>query len=133
MKQKGFGILSLWGIFVFAISLSASDKYKTVDGPKDFYFGHISFTETGSGGDGSVILREGMTAPEPAVLNAPVGPGDIIRTTDIRRCEVQFDTGTIVRLDISTELKIETIFARSLSRMNGISNLALTKGRVYIM
>ncbi len=80
-----------------------------------------------------MILREGMTAPEPAVLNAPLGPGDIIRTTDIRRCEVQFDTGTIIRLDISTELKIETIFARSLSRMNGISNLSLTKGRVYIM
>ena len=130
MKQKGFGTLSLLGIFVVAISLSASDQYKVVD---DFYFGHISFTETGPDGDGPVILREGMTAPEPAVLNAPLGPGDIIRTTDIRRCEIQFDTGTIVRLDVSTELKIETIFARSLSRMNGISNLALTKGRVYIM
>jgi hypothetical protein len=130
MKQKVFGILSLLGIFIVAISLSASDKYKVVD---DFYFGHISFTETGPDGDGPVILREGMTAPEPAVLNAPLGPGDTVRTTDIRRCEVQFDTGTIVRLDISTELKIETIFARSLSRMNGISNLALTKGRVYIM
>ena len=130
MKQKGFGTLFLLGIFVVAISLSASDQYKVVD---DFYFGHISFTETGPDGDGPVILREGMTAPEPAVLNAPLGPGDIIRTTDIRRCEIQFDTGTIVRLDVSTELKIETIFARNLSRMNGISNLALTKGRVYIM
>jgi hypothetical protein len=133
MKFKTLGILSLWGIFVFAISLSASDKYKIVDGPKDFYFGHISFTETGPDGGGPVILREGRTAPEPAVLNAPLGPGDTVRTTDIRRCEVQFDTGTIVRLDISTELKIETIFARSLSRMNGISNLSLTKGRVYVM
>jgi hypothetical protein len=130
MKQKGFGTLSLLGIFVVAISLSASDQYKVVD---DFYFGHISFTETGPDGVGPVILREGRTAPEPAVLNAPLGPGDIIRTTDIRRCEIQFDTGTIVRLNVSTELKIETIFARSLSRMNGISNLALTKGRVYIM
>ena len=130
MKQKGFGTLFLLGILVVAISLSASDQYKVVD---DFYFGHISFTETGADGDGPVILREGMTATEPAVLNAPLGPGDIIRTTDIRRCEVQFDTGTIVRLDVSTEIKIETIFARSLSRTNGISNLALTKGRVYIM
>jgi len=133
MKLKNFGILSLWGIFVFAMSLSASDKYKIVDGPKDFYYGHISFTETGPEGDGPVILREGRTAPEPAVLNAPLGPGDTVRTTDIRRCEVQFDTGTIVRLDISTELKIETIFARSLSRRTGISNLSLTRGRVYIM
>ncbi|MCJ7643273.1 MAG: FecR domain-containing protein, partial [Candidatus Aminicenantes bacterium] len=133
MKLKSLGILSLWGIFVIAVSLSASDNYKIVDGPRDFYYGHISFTETGPEGDGPVILREGRTAPEPAVLNAPLGPGDIIRTTDVRRCEVQFDTGTIVRLDVSTELKIETICARSLSRTNGISNLALTKGRVYIM
>jgi len=130
MKQKKLRVLFVWGIFVIAVSLSASEQYKVVD---DFYLGHISFTETGPDGDGPVILREGMTAPEPAVLNAPLGPGDIIRTTDIRRCEVQFDTGTIVRLDISTELKIETIFAQSLSRTNGISNLALTKGRVYIM
>jgi len=133
MKLKNSGILSLWGIFVVAISLSASDNYKIVDGPRNFYFGHISFAETGPDGDGPVILREGRAVPEPAVLNAPLGPGDIIRTTDVRRCEVQFDTGTIVRLDVSTELKIETICARSLSRTNGISNLALTKGRVYIM
>ncbi|TRZ91445.1 hypothetical protein D4R89_02885, partial [bacterium] len=68
MKLKSLGILFLLGIFFVAISLSASDKYKIVDGPKDFYYGHISFTETGPEGDGPVILREGRTAPEPAVL-----------------------------------------------------------------
>lgn len=133
MKLKSLGLPLLGGIFVIAVSLSASDQPQVLGGPKDFYFAHISFVETGPDGGGPTILREGMTAPEPAVLNAPLGPGDIVQTTDRTRCEIQFDTGTIVRLDISTEFKIETIFARSLSQTKGISNLALTKGRVYIM
>jgi len=133
MKLKSLGLLLLWGVFVIAVSLSASDQSQVVGGPKDFYFAHISFTETGPDGGGPTILRQGFAAPEPAVLNAPLGPGDIVQTTDRTRCEIQFDTGTIVRLDISTDFKIETIFARILSQKKGISNLALIRGRVYIM
>jgi hypothetical protein len=133
MKQKKLGVLFLWGIFVIAVSMSASDKSQVVGMPNDFYLAHISFTEIGPDGAGPTILRQGLAAPEPAVLNAPLGPGDVIQTTDSTRCEIQFETGTIVRLDIATDFKIETIFARSLSQKKGITNLVLTRGRVYIM
>ena len=133
MKQKKFGVLFLWGIFVIAVSMSASDKSQVVGMPNDFYLAHISFTEIGPDGAGPTILRQGLAAPEPAVLNAPLGPGDVIQTTDSTRCEIQFETGTIVRLDIATDFKIETVFARSLSQKKGITNLVLTRGRVYIM
>ncbi len=100
----------------------------------EFYFGHISFIEAKSDGNDPTIRRDGsFRFSEPATLNTPIGPGDIIRTTDARRCEIQFDTGTIVRLDTGTELKVETILAGSLSADTGLSNLVLSAGRIYIM
>ncbi|HEX2695344.1 MAG TPA: FecR family protein, partial [Acidobacteriota bacterium] len=116
-----------------AILAAASDNYRMAGGSGDFYFGHISYTEAKSDGNDPTIRREGAVVPEPATLNTPVGPGDVIRTTDARRCEVQFDSGTIVRLDVNTELKIETILAGSLSADTGLSNLTLGTGRVYVM
>jgi hypothetical protein len=68
-----------------------------------------------------------------AVLNLPIGPGDTIRTSADRRCEIQFDSGTIIRLDVATELRIETILAQSLSSAKQLSNLVLSKGRMYVM
>ena len=63
----------------------------------------------------------------------PIGPGDTIRTTGERRVEIQFDNATIVRLDVDSELKIETLLAQSLSSKSQISNLVLRRGRCYIM
>jgi hypothetical protein len=133
MKRMGTIISTVFVLLLAGTTLSAYNKYQVVGGPKDFYFGHISYTETDPSGTGPSIWREGTGAPEPAVLNAPLGPGDVVRTTDNRRCEIQFDTGTIVRLDVGTELKIETVFARSLSTSKGLSNLVLSQGRVYVM
>jgi hypothetical protein len=133
MNRKGGWILASLAFFLCATSLSAYKKYQVVGGPKDFYYGHISFVDADSAGKGPTIWRDGTAAPEPAVVNAPLGPGDLIMTPDGLRCEIQFDTGTIVRLDVGTELKIETVNARSLSTSKGLSNLVLTKGRVYVM
>ncbi|MGZ5497041.1 MAG: FecR domain-containing protein, partial [Candidatus Aminicenantales bacterium] len=116
-----------------AAGLWAAENYKVANGPKDFYFGHISYIEPTPGGTDPVVLREGGAAPEPGVLNLPIGPGDTIRTSGDRRCEIQFDTGTIVRLDVETEVRIETILARSLSSPEELSVLTLGKGRVYVM
>ncbi len=118
---------------VLAAPAAADDHYRIAGGGGDFYFGHISFIEAKSDGNDPTILREGAVAPEPATLNTPIGPGDIIRTTDARRCEIQFDTGTIVRLDVNSELKIETILAGSLSADTGLTNLVLGAGRIYVM
>ena len=134
MKNGGFRKVVLGLVFLTASSgLWAAEHYKVLNGPKDFYFGHISYIESTPEGMDPVVLREGQSAPEQAVLNLPVGPGDTVRTSADRRCEIQFDTGTVVRLDFGTVVRVETILARSLSSLEQISNLALDKGRIYVM
>jgi hypothetical protein len=113
---------------------AASDSpYRVVNGPAEFYYGHISFVEAKTGGGGPLILRGGAGTPEPAVLNAPLGPGDSVRTAAAGRIEIQFDNGTIIRMEADSELGIETILARTLSENNRMSNLALRRGRLYVM
>ncbi len=134
MKQKGRQVMISIALVISVLSVQpVVAKYKTANGPKDFYFGHISYVEIKNDGNDPVVYREGQTLPEVAILNLPLGPGDIIQTSDSRRCEIQFDNGTIVRLDFATELKIETILAQSLSSAKKISNLLLAKGQVYVM
>lgn len=133
MSKNGGWLAGALLATVLAAPASASDHYRMAGGGGDFYFGHISFTEAKSDGNDPTVLREGSVVPEPATLNTPIGPGDVIRTTDARRCEIQFDTGTIVRLDVSSELKVETILAGSLSTDTGMSNLVLGAGRAYVM
>jgi hypothetical protein len=131
MRQKGFLLATVMlGAFLVRPALA---NYKVVNGPEDFYFGHVSYAEIKNDGKDPLVFREGQARPETAVLNLPLGPGDTVRTSDSRRCEIQFDNGTIVRLDLNTELKIETILAQSLSSSKKLSNLLLAKGRVYVM
>lgn len=133
MRKEGVWLAGVLLSATLAAPAASSDHYRMAGGSGDFYFGHISYTEAKADGNDPMIRREGAVAPEPATLNTPVGPGDVIRTTDARRCEIQFDTGTILRLDVNTELKVETILAGSLSTVTGLSNLVLGAGRVYIM
>jgi len=134
MQQKYFRKMVFWGLFLsLASSISAQDNYRVVNGPKEFYYGHVSYVDTKNEGKDPIVIREGSLNPEPAVVNLPLGPGDTIRTFDARRCEIQFDNGTIVRLDFGTNLKIETILAQSLSSNDKVSNLVLSSGRIYVM
>lgn len=132
MKQKGFWLLGIsLVLLLFSVSFVFSGSH-IVNDPKDFYFGHISYIETRDEGKNPLVYREGQQHPETAVVNLPLGPGDAILTSD-RRCEIQFDSGTIVRLDFNTEVMIETILAQSLSTRKKLSNLLLQRGRVYVM
>lgn len=135
MKQK-----KLVSIVVFALILilpqyiHSKSNYKYVHSPDtDVYFGHVSYVEVKHDGKDPVVIREGKEEPDVAVLNFPLLPGDTIRTTESRRCEIQLDTGTIIRLGLDTELKIETILAECLTSRNGMTNFLLNKGKVYIM
>jgi len=131
MKQKGV-LLGIWLVFLTGVSASASN-YKLVNGQKDFYYGHISYGEIRNDGQDPVVLREGRLTPEIAILNLPLGPGDVIQTSGGRRSEVQFDNGTVLRLDLNSRLKIETLLAQSLSTAKKISNLLLERGQIYVM
>ncbi|RPJ03019.1 MAG: hypothetical protein EHM31_02035, partial [Candidatus Aminicenantes bacterium] len=134
MKNAGFR-KAVFGavLLVAAAGLVAADNYKVVNVARDFYFGHISYIEATPEGTDPVVFREGSTEPEQGVLNLPIGPGDKIRTSGDRRCEIQFDTGTVVRLDFETDLRVETILAGSLSSTGEMSVLTLGRGRVYVM
>lgn len=132
-KNKILAIGAFILFFLIPLFAFSKSQYQYIRSPKtDFYFGHISYTEVKNDGKDPMVIREGEERPEIAVLNLPLVPGDTIRTPEGRRCEIQFDNGTIVRLDFATELKIETIMAASLSTKNKISNLLLNKGMIYI-
>jgi hypothetical protein len=131
MRKKGLQIGLLLAL-VSAVGVFAN-QYKVVGEKGDFYFGHISYADIKNDGKDAVVLREGRQTPEPAVLNLPLGPGDAVQTSDTRRCEIQFDNGTIIRLDVNTKIKIEAILAKSLSTAKKISNILLAQGQVYVM
>jgi hypothetical protein len=134
MRKKGVSAtVSFAAFLVFASGLHAGGSYKVLHGPDKLYLGHISYTEAKGDGKDPVVIRDGQVTAEVAVLNLPLAPGDTVRTPADRRCEVQFDTGTVIRLDFATELRIETINAQSLSASARLSNLALVRGRVYIL
>jgi len=126
-------ILILFCLLSVPAGLPADDHYQVVTGQKDFYYGHISYLDPADNGPETVIIRPGRERALAAVLNTPIGPGDIIRTSADRRCEIQFDTGTIVRLDFDSELWIETLMAKSLSTSKSLTNLALNRGRMLVM
>lgn len=129
--KKGTSLL-IAGLFVFG-GLRAESHYKYIHArDTDVYFGHVIYPAAQNDGKDAVVLREGRSQPEVADLNLPLVPGDKIITGE-RRCEMQFDTGTIIRLDRNSELKIETILARSLSSKIGLTNMLLNRGQAYVM
>jgi len=117
---------------LFSAGAWADSHYQYIYWDTEIYFGHVIYPEARHDGKDAVVLREGQARPEVADLNLPIAPGDFIQTTE-RRCEIQFDTGTIIRLDRNTELKIETILAQSLSSKNKLTNFILSKGQIYVM
>lgn len=136
MAQKGLKVKAVFGVFCLiglVCSLRAQGNYKVVNGPEEMYFGHVSLVDIAKDGQGAVVFRPGRVQSEAAVLNMPLGPGDTLRTSGQCRLEIQFDNATIMRLDMDTELKIETILAESLSSDSKITNFVLTKGRLYVM
>jgi hypothetical protein len=129
--KKGISVLVL-SLLLF-VGLRGDSHYQYVHAwGSDLYFGHVIYPEAKHDGKDAVVLREGYSTPEVADLNLPLAPGDKIMTSE-RRCEIQFDTGTVIRLDRNSELKIETILAQSLSSKSGLTNLLLNQGQIYVM
>jgi len=133
-RTAALAVLSLALLVLFPGPAVADNKYTYAPNPqKEIYFGHISFAEISGDSFDPLIYRQSGPAPEKAVLNFPLGPGDTVQTSAQRRCEIQFDTGTLMRLDTDTQVKIETILAPSLSTSKKISIVILERGRIYVM
>ncbi|MBN2245492.1 MAG: FecR domain-containing protein [Candidatus Aminicenantes bacterium] len=115
------------------LSYAENHPKSSIADVENVYYGHISFSEFKHDGKDPVVIREDELIEEIAVLNLPLSAGDTILTPEDRRCEIQFDTGTILRLDINTALKLETLLAASLTSKEKMTNLVLKRGRVYVM
>lgn len=114
-------------IVVFVLLLGAAfPGYADVDSQQ--VFGYISLVE-----DSAFVLQEGKTEAQKAMVNFPLMPGDIVYTTGKGRCELQFDNGTIMRIDKNSKVKIETIRAESLTTKWKITSLELLAGNIYSM
>lgn len=125
-------LIGILGILIVNPAEAGNKHYTLVDGEKDFYYGFISYLPDEPGSRLPEVIRPDLARPEVVSLNFPLGPGDVILTFD-KSCEIQFDSGTIVRLGPNTRLRIETIMAQSLSASDQLSNLFLEKGDVYVM
>ncbi|MGC8746502.1 MAG: DUF6600 domain-containing protein [Candidatus Saccharicenans sp.] len=134
--MKKLIILIVIAIFISMMSWQPAQagkkNYTLLNGEKDFYYGFISYLPEETGVKSPEVFRSGNSVPEPAQLNLPLVPGDLVVTYD-KPCEIQFDSGTIVRLGVDSRLKIETIMAQTLSTGEQLSNLFLEKGTLYLM
>jgi hypothetical protein len=128
MKKYSSIFTFLLGVFIiFPGDLFPAND---TDPTERLVYGHISLLE-GAKGEVKVVRQD--QGQDEAVINLPIAPGDTLVTGGKGRCELQFDNGTIIRLDKNTRLKVTTVLAKSLTTDWKISTLNLEKGRVFAM
>jgi hypothetical protein len=113
-------------VFLFAFVLAfTSGNFAYAE--EESTYGHISYVDTEA-----TVIREDQTEHK-AVVNLPVAPGDQVVTGENGRCELQFDNGTVIRLDKNTRLKVTTVLAPSLTSHWKVTTLRLLDGQIYAM
>jgi hypothetical protein len=119
MKLKNVLTLSLLaGLVLLAAPLVAAAEP---------VYGHVSFVD-----NGAMVLREDGSK-DAAVVNLPLAPGDTVVTSAGGRCEMQFENGTVVRLDKGSRLRLATVLAPSLTSNWKITTLELERGQLYAL
>ncbi|MCX6555977.1 MAG: FecR family protein [Candidatus Aminicenantes bacterium] len=121
MKARRISLLFITWVALLALTLPvvASESVSI--------YGHVSFVE-----DQATITRSDQTEDR-AVVNVPLAPGDTIVTGNNGRCELQFDNGTVVRLDKNTSLRITTVQAPTLTSRWKVTTLHLLQGQLYTL
>ncbi|MCP4214770.1 MAG: FecR domain-containing protein [bacterium] len=115
-------------LMIILVSMLIGFTFITADpGAKESSYAHISYVEASP-----QIIRADKSRQD-AVLNMPLVPGDQIVTGEKDRCEMQFDNGTVLRLDKNSQLKITTVLAQSLISRWKMTTLELLKGQVYAL
>lgn len=117
--------MKLGYVVLFFLFLAAATSLPAQNG---LAYGHITLCD-----DHVLVKRAAMSEAENGRLNLPLVAGDTITTPAEGRCEVQFDNGTILRLDKNTTLRIETVLTPSLTSSWKITTLRLESGQVYTL
>jgi len=121
MKSKRISPLFVFLVAMLALTLPG------MAAEVESIYGHVSFVE-----NQATIIRSDQ-AEDKAVVNLPLVPGDTIVTSTDGRCELQFDNGTVIRLDKNTSLRITTVQAPTLSSLWKITTLHLLQGQMYTL
>jgi hypothetical protein len=121
MKSKRISMLFIFLVAVLALTLSV--KAAEIESN----YGHISFVE-----NQATIIRTDLEEHK-AVVNLPLVPGDTIVTSTDGRCELQFDNGTVIRLDKNTRLSLTTVQAPTLTSQWKLTTLHLLQGQLYTL
>ncbi|MGE5344267.1 MAG: FecR domain-containing protein [Candidatus Omnitrophota bacterium] len=121
MRNKASVLCGLWVVSLL-VFLGVNSVYA-----EESTYGHVSYLE------GNVIVSQDDQSENVAIVNLPLLPGDQIVTDAKSRCEIQFDNGTIIRVDQDSRLQITTILAPSLTSDWKITTLHLLKGQIYAM
>lgn len=124
MKKQRDTLISLFLTALVVLFISGS--LLSADAGESIY-GHISYVDKDA-----TVIRQDKTEHK-AVVNLPVAPGDQIVTGEKGRCELQFDNGTIIRLDNDSRLKVTTVLAPSLTSRWKITTLHLMRGGLCTM
>lgn len=125
MRKLQNMLLSLSVLFIFAVILTFTPGNFVY--AEESAYGHISYVDKEA-----KVIREDHTEHK-AVVNLPVAAGDQVVTGNKGRCELQFDNGTIIRLDKNTRLKVTTVLAPSLTSHWKVTTLHLLEGQIYTM
>ncbi|MDQ1351237.1 MAG: FecR protein [Acidobacteriota bacterium] len=121
-NMKKYLMMSI--MFILALIIAGGILYGSNPEEGSIY-GHISYIE----GNPKVIRAD--QTQEDGVVNLPIAPGDVVLTNDNSRCELQFDNGTVMRLDKQSRLKVVTVLAKSLTSNWKITTLELQEGKLY--
>jgi len=124
MKKQRDTLVSL--ILTVLVVFFIQGSFLSAEAGESIY-GHISYVD-----NDATVIREDKTEYK-AVVNLPVAPGDQIVTGEKGRCELQFDNGTIIRLDKDSRLKVTTVLAPSLTSRWKITTLHLMRGGLCSM
>jgi hypothetical protein len=125
MRKLKNMLLSLSVLFIFTVILTFTPGNFVY--AEESTYGHISYVDKEA-----KVIREDHTEQN-AVVNLPVASGDQVVTSNKSRCELQFDNGTIIRLDKNTRLKVTTVLAPSLTSRWKVTTLHLLEGQIYTM
>ena len=119
MKKKYWITVGISLLLLFSISSRADDSH---------IYSHFTLVE------GEVyIFKSNQDEAKQAVINHPLVQGDIVYTNGNGRCELQFNNGTVMRLNHHTELQLTTVLIPSLTTNKKITTLHLNKGQVFSM